>query len=444
MSREDLPLREPVPEAAEATVSALEALEGLPIAGQRLAEVRLMPVVAATLRAALDLMLADGLPRQPLSVVGDDGALEVTTPTAHSAGLSSAGALLETVDGSLSWSGGAPPFRLRVPAASPRPLFLMLQQGTLGLAVPWHAVLRIRLVRFDAAEAMARREGCTMVAPWVTVPWTESERTAVLIGLGPRRALLVADRLVWRMPADPVDADAIAPGPELGREVRTADGDKFWVADPARLLRGVEPPPWPELAVRPAPPRRSAPAPAPAPVAAPRSPAARSGPEPRLTVLRREDVEALPGEAVESAVAPETPSPPRDRAERVNEAPTTPRPARPRALVAEDSIVGRMFLQRLLAPRGFSVETVASARDLERALKRGAWDLLLVDVSLPDSQRGLHLGALDPAALVALVRDREDERVAAEAGVRHTLRKPFDRSDLMRVVRALGFPEERS
>jgi CheY-like chemotaxis protein len=319
-------------------------------------------------------------------------------------------------------------------------LFLMLKQGTLSFAVPWHAVIRIRLTRPDDVDATARREGCPVLAPWVTVPRPESERPVVLVGLGLRRALLLADRLVWRMPADPIESDAAAPGPELGQAVRTADGDTFWVVDPARLLSGVEPPRTPEISARPpAPPRPAAPPPAP-----PAPPTARPASEPRLGVLRREDVEPLPQVVAEEPPAlPAAPSVAGAPVVRGAEPPPARR-ARRRALVAEDSIVGRMFLQRLLSPRGFAVEAVTSARELERALKRGGWDMVLVDVSLPDSPRGRHLGALSPEGLVALARDREDERIAAEAGIRQTLRKPFDRADLLRVVRALGFSEEAS
>jgi hypothetical protein len=40
------------------------------------------------------------------------------------------------------------------------------------------------------------------------------------------------------------------------------------------------------------------------------------------------------------------------------------------------------------------------------------------------------------------LRDAHDEKLAAAAGIRLALRKPFERSDLMRVVEALGLQGE--
>src|SRR5712691_13253969 len=88
-------------DSAEGSVSAFEALEGLAIASaQRLTSVRLTAVVAATLRAALDLVLGDAPTRRPLTTSWDDGAFEITLPEIHLEHLTAAGALLETVDGS--------------------------------------------------------------------------------------------------------------------------------------------------------------------------------------------------------------------------------------------------------------------------------------------------------------------------------------------------------
>jgi len=49
---------------------------------------------------------------------------------------------------------------------------------------------------------------------------------------------------------------------------------------------------------------------------------------------------------------------------------------------------------------------------------------------------------LSGANTVALVRDAHDEKLATQAGVRLSLRKPFERGDLLRVVEALGLQGE--
>lgn|SRR5262245_597532 len=405
------------PDPGNSPVPALEALEGLAIVGaQRLAPVRLTPAVAATLRAALDMVLGDQPTRRPMMASWDDGALEITVADVRLEALTAAGSLLETVDGSLGPAREGKGFLLRVPVASARTMYLMIEQGTLGLAIPWHAVIRIRLVRAEALDALARREGCVVLRPFVTVPPSSGERPAVLVALGLRRAFLAADRLVWRMPAEPSDPPEHAPGASLGPAVKNADGDVFWVADPARLLKGVEPPTLPAPPVPPrrpvAPPVRSEPTPAPAP---------RTPPVSRLVELRREDVEPL---------APPPPA-----------SPSTTPPAsatRRRILVVEDSIVGRIFLQRLLEARGFTVECVGSASELRHSIQLHPWAIVFVDVSLPDSPRGDHLRTAAADRVVALVRDAQDERLAASAGVRFALRKPFERADLLRLIEALG------
>jgi CheY-like chemotaxis protein len=115
-----------------------------------------------------------------------------------------------------------------------------------------------------------------------------------------------------------------------------------------------------------------------------------------------------------------------------------------RALVVEDSIVGRIFLQRLLEAAGYSVESATSSSELRHALGAHRWDLLFVDVSLPDSLRGEHLSGLSPATTVALVRDARDESAATSAGIRHALRKPFERGDLVRLLENLRLGKEAS
>jgi len=72
---------------------------------------------------------------------------------------------------------------------------------------------------------------------------------------------------------------------------------------------------------------------------------------------------------------------------------------------------------------------VTLASQLEDALARGPWSLVLVDVDLPDSGAAEHLRSVVAAAAanrVALVRDADDAALAHAHGIHLHLRKPFE------------------
>lgn len=461
-------------------VPAAEAFEGLPITtSPRLEAARISALAATTLRAAVDLLLGDHPPRRPLEVTADDGALEVRCPLGQPEALALAGGLMETIDGSLGPShDDRAEWVLRVPVEGIHAMYLMLQQGSLSLALPWHSVVRVRMVAPDGVAALARRDGSAVLDPFVSVPVKPEARPAVLVGLGLKRAYLPADRLIWRMPGETIQAEAPAAGLPIRQAVRTSSGEVYWAVDPSVLLAGVEPIPLPrsfsepgrEPAPRPAAPRPAAapppPIPAPPPIApepppiAPEPPPARAE-EPPLRELQPSEVEPLeelkPGD-VEPLAEPEAVEPEPEAAEPEPKEPPPAKPAEPaarpepeparvpaplhaspRALVAEDSIIGRVFLERLLQRRGFLVESVGTARELAAELAREEWDLVMADVDLPDAPRAEHLRQLATAGRwIALVRDTEDEHVARRAGVSHCLRKPFESDHLDGVLEAIG------
>ena len=406
---------------APSGIPAAEALEGLPVSGgPRFEAARVTAVTATTLRAALDLLLGEAPPPRPLPVSWDDGALEVRCIVSQAEALAIAGGLMETIGGSLGQSpGGHPEWVLRVPVQGVHSMYLMLEQGTLALAVPWHSVIRVRMVPREGLAAVARREGAAVLPLFVDVPPATDARPAVLVGLGLKRAYLLADRLIWRMPADPVEPRQPSRTRPFGPAVRTADGEIFQSLDPIELLAQVETVPLPRLA------------------SAPVAPRPRVGPVSILRELRREDVEPLGVEPPAAAAAEPTPEPAPGPRARPRE-----KPAAPRALIAEDSIVGSVFLERLLVRRGFAVEVVDCARGLESALARGSWDLVLADVDLSGGGGAEHLrqiGAGGEGRWIALVRDRDDERLAAAAGLTHHLRKPFESDHLDGLLLLLGF-----
>ena len=453
-----------------ATLGLADALEDLPLADEASRELarraRVVPPVAAALRAALDWMA--GEPARPLALRAEDSLLEVRCEHVDLDGLAAAAEVLAAVGGSLGpGPGPSDPWLVRVPLRTDRQVHLMIVAGGVPLAIPWHAVLRLHMA---AASEVTGRE---VLGGWPVVadplgggrPPAAGEVPLALVAHGRKRGWVVADRLVWRLPAEPVAPVAPPPADGLTAMVETDEGESFWLADPGWLLRSVEAPAL-ERPVRaslaPSASPRTAPAAVPATVTPPAPQvrgAARPREAPRLTLLTTADVRPI----VPPAPAPAAPEPPPAapapavpagpfRREARTGAPARAAQAPPlaarTALVAEDSITARIFLARLLARQGFDVRTVDTAAALRTELERGAWTLTCVDIELPDETGaaflaglvGLHGGRTN---FVALVRDAEDRAAARRAGIERMLRKPFDQQELETMLGRLGLAAGR-
>ena len=512
--------------------------------------------VASALRAAVDWAGFD-LARK-LQVQIHDSALTLTGPCGHEAGLGPAGAVLATVEGSLAKEPDGR-WTMRVPVHAERGSFLLLRQGRLAIALPWHSVSRLRMLAPGAERTLTE----PVLAPFTTSAPSEGERPAALVARGLSRAWLIADRIVWRISADPVELDEVGPFGVPSHVVLLENDDRYWVADAAHLLRDVEAPGVSAPAPRP---RFAAPMPLPAPAPAPEAPQAPQAPvietpateavavpsaddllfevttpapqeppapietsapefdahteedeqraqdslaeavaraidllrgerpaapspapfvepetsetfetfetaatpEPetapasfaplyraQVTVVAPADVlpaaeasamPSVPAIAPELAAAPDEPLTP---IESLVETPVRERPsveaARhpvPRALVADDSLVARIFLGRMLERRGFVVETVGDGASMWEELRRGPWSLVCADFAMPDSWGRPHLERLldhrancrEPYQLVVLTRDADEEVVARDAGATLMLRKPFENEALDRLL----------
>ncbi|HMF96328.1 MAG TPA: response regulator [Vicinamibacterales bacterium] len=76
-----------------------------------------------------------------------------------------------------------------------------------------------------------------------------------------------------------------------------------------------------------------------------------------------------------------------------------PESARPsRILVAEDNLVNQRVAAGLLSKRGHAVTVVSNGREALAALQHGAFDLVLMDVQMPD---------MDGFAATAAIREWE-------------------------------------
>ncbi len=563
------------------TLTVEDAFSDLVLSGPAEARAaRLTVTVASAVRAAVDWLGVDESPRVTLEL--RDSALAITVAVTHEGGIGPAGAVLAAAEGSLGREADGR-WTIRIPVRTERPSFLLLRQGRYGVALPWHSVARLRMFAPHEIERLEEPR----LAPLSAGTPLGIELPAALVAIGLARAWFVADRIVWRIAASPREAEVQGPFAGATHEIVVETGERYWVLDPAWLLRGVAAPdvapptPRPRLSaaayekveatppavIATAPAPLSAPAPAPAgesladaveraleylrherghdlprvvhPSPAADAPAAEPAvaneplplpvpdPAPELAlpdmidaalevllpglvpVTEREpepapqvepeavvempapDVVAAPepevveAPAPELAVAPATPvddpvaPEPVERAEEpaptptewvvapepelapppapeVAPAPPAPRaaqasPAAPRApekrsvrraLVADDSLVARIFLARLLEKEGYLVEQVELAADLWAELDRGPWALVCADFALPDAQGAGHVGRLlyalqqiDPAPpCIVLTRDANDEREAQGAGATALLRKPFEASRLLKLL----------
>lgn len=114
-----------------------------------------------------------------------------------------------------------------------------------------------------------------------------------------------------------------------------------------------------------------------------------------------------------------------------------------RVLVLDDEADIRNMLQRFLSAHGFEVRTAQNATQLELHLERQPYDLLLLDLMLPDED-GLSIcrrlraqGQIIPVLMLTARGDPADRVLGLETGADDYLAKPFVPSELLARVRAI-------
>ena len=482
----------PLPGGAERAVfravQLADALAELPLeirsGNDSFERARLNAPTAAALRAAIEWVCGPSGPRRPLEVAVAEGVLELVFTVQDPAGLAAAHAVLAPVGGQLGpWLIELPAsgrWLMRVPLVTPRALHLMIVQGDLPLALPWAAVLRVLMLPAGDLEARAAQlaPDVPLLPPLAPLSSVDGERPVVMIASGMLRGLVVADRLVWRLGAEPCESLGLAPSP-LQNAVRGDDGNLYWVADPGVLLAPLPPPSYGAMAGFEFAAHNWASAPALVEAveadAGGDEPETQEAPEERdetplpeidlsewlvaadvapLPLAADEVVDAAPLPLAADEVVDAAPLPlEADESERVavptaGDEPVAPAATR-RVLVIEDSITARIFLTRMLESRGFTVCTAGSGADALREAVRGPWWLVCADVELGDVRGAGWLrmlreivGAASPMA--ALVRDREDREIAMAGGVSRVLRKPFDEAELTDLIQRVAETREPS
>ncbi len=292
-----------------ATWSIGETLADLALdAAPEVAHARLTMGVASALRAAIDWLGADESPRLVAAV--HDSALTLTVNVTHEGGVGPAGAVLAAVEGSLGRESDGR-WTLRVPRHTERPSYLLVRQGRFGFALPWHAVARLRMFNPHELDRLVEPR----LDPLAALEPSAMERPAAMIAMGLVRAWFVADRIVWRIAAQSEEAESAAPFAGTSRVVPVENGERYWLLEPAWLLRGIAAPdvappsPRPHVSTNTLP-TYSAPAPvAPAPEPEPARPTETlaEAVERALEALRPERMAAMRERAAREPVAPIAP-----------------------------------------------------------------------------------------------------------------------------------------
>ena len=112
------------------------------------------------------------------------------------------------------------------------------------------------------------------------------------------------------------------------------------------------------------------------------------------------------------------------------------------ALVVDDDKGLRELLQEYLQAAGITVTTAADGNGMRAALSRSAFDIIILDVMLPDTD-GLSLAReLRPQQDVPIIMlsargDTVDRIVGLEVGADDYIPKPFDPRELLARIRAI-------
>ena len=117
--------------------------------------------------------------------------------------------------------------------------------------------------------------------------------------------------------------------------------------------------------------------------------------------------------------------------------------ATPKILILDDEPELRALLQRYLGEQGFSVKAVPDAAQLDRAIQRESFDILILDImmrgedGLSVCQRLRAQHETIPILMLTARGDPVDRILGREVGADDYLSKPFDPRELLACIHAL-------
>jgi len=125
----------------------------------------------------------------------------------------------------------------------------------------------------------------------------------------------------------------------------------------------------------------------------------------------------------------------------------SPQASRVRVLLVEDNAVNQMVAQAMLVRRGFHVVVAGNGRDGVEIFQRERFDLVLMDIQMPEMDgfealaaiRGLEAGTGRRTPVVALTAHalKEDRERCLAAGMDDYLSKPIEASRLFEIIRGV-------
>ena len=113
----------------------------------------------------------------------------------------------------------------------------------------------------------------------------------------------------------------------------------------------------------------------------------------------------------------------------------------PAILVVEDELLTRRTLHELLQREGFAVITVGSIAEAMGEVNRRSYDLILLDLILPDGDGIEACGRIRerhrmPIVILSTRRELEDRVAGLETGADDYIVKPFEPAEMIARVRA--------
>ncbi|NBC26540.1 MAG: response regulator [Bacteroidetes bacterium] len=125
-----------------------------------------------------------------------------------------------------------------------------------------------------------------------------------------------------------------------------------------------------------------------------------------------------------------------------------------RILLAEDNKMNQIVAKKILEKEGFTIDVVETGRQAVRAIELNEYDLVLMDIQMPEMDgyeatsliREMELADGDRLPIIALTASAmaEDREMSFNAGADDFITKPIDRAELIHAIQQFIGPKKES